>query len=709
MKKTRSLFFIITCSLAIGVAVPGCVPSNDTVDSPPNTEHSAFMSATGQTSIPLQFTACRSDSKQANPPGETFAKKWRPLQPELPLEEITAISAGHIFDGAGYGWKPGISYGFTKDGAVWKWGYDQRSVDFPIEMKGLKNVQQISGDYALTSDGQVWKLENGELPEKRKSLESIASIQHLDEMFDTLYVLKRDGTVWKWEDEAGKPEPLSGIANIRRLYASSFSLFLIDYSGKLSYIDGNRGEIKSENIQPIKLSGKVKQFTVGYEDQALIQLESGEVYLFSRDEKQVKRMPLADGAVRMAVGGEETYLIVKTDGSVWGWGKNTDSMLGQNQPENVEKPVPIQGLSDIIDVQAGTDHALALDKRGNVYSWGSNMTGQLGRVPLVFDHWTELGQFTEIEQVVTKLEKPYFVRKDGSVWSMHEDRTAYEIKGPVDIQKLDNLYEFPVTLNRAGQVQLWTKDFTGCQTLQLPFATKDMSSGEGELLVRSEDDRFAVIRFDFPYRGSEDRSIVPEKMEMVEADPAIASQVTNLYASHYSFLVLTKNGEVFHTDRTKEVPFRFTKVAGLAGIQELAPQYYIRYTHDPASVWALDRDGRVSEILIHPGFERSSLSSTRLELHQNVEEGMARISGRLRITKDGQIFEQDWSPFSKEQIPEPVRLVSSSYKYAIEGPGSHYHLLVTKNNKLIFIGYNPFGQSSPIPGKVSSLRQDFPR
>lgn len=704
MRKKNRASFIMLSSLTIGIAIAGCSQESQPIkasQAPEKPGETVLNAASVSQQIPSQveLAACSAESMQQTTSVDPSVKKWSQLRDGRPLSGIASISVDPIFDGAGYGWKPGTSYAITKDGSVWKWGYDNRPMDFPVRVKGINGVKQITDSFALTNDGQVWKLDQEGTADKIKELKNVESLQ-LGEMFDALYVLRKDGTLWKLENDSDKPEQLTGIANMQKLYASAFSLYLIDQAGRLHYLSGREGPFKSENKQVIPLPGKVKQFAVSYQDHALIQVESGEVYAFSAKEQQPKHMPLADGAKRLAVNGDGMYLMVKTDGSVWGWGTNTNHMLGESQPKTVEKPVPIQTLNDIIDIQAGTDHALALDKNGQVYSWGSNMTGQLGRVPLFFAKWTELGQLSDIQQAVSKMEKPYFLRKDGSIWSMHENRTTYKIKGPAHIQKLDSMLGFPVTINQAGKVQLWQKNFSSCQTLTLPFSVKDMVAGDDHLLVRTIDDRFMAIAFDYTSTEPDSVQIVPGKVEMVKIDSTLAPQIKNLYANLYTFLALTKEGEVIYADRTKDVPYQFKRVQGLHNIIALAPEFFVRATHDPASVWSLDDKGRVQELLLQPEFERSRITSIQAEIGTNEEEGIDKISGRLRLTKDGQIFEHDWSPSIKERISEPVRLVSSTYRYWIEGPGSHYHLLVTESDKIIVIGFNPFGQSESVPEKV---------
>ena len=70
----------------------------------------------------------------------------------------------------------------------------------------------------------------------------------------------------------------------------------------------------------------------------------------------------------------------KSDGTVWAWGNNNKSQLGDGT--TTPSPIPVQSgvgiLSGITVVAAGNEHSLALKGDGTVWAWGSNNCGQLG-------------------------------------------------------------------------------------------------------------------------------------------------------------------------------------------------------------------------------------------------------------------------------------------------------------------------------------------
>jgi hypothetical protein len=366
-----------------------------------------------------------------------------------------------------------------------------------------------------------------------------------------------------------------------------------------------------------------------------------------------------------------------------------------------EVPVSITGLADIVDIQAGTDHVLALDTKGHVFSWGSNMTGQLGRIPLIFDQLQEFGTLEGIQQVVTQLKKPYFIRKDGSLWSLEADRTTTELKGLSNIRMLIGVYGFPITLSTDGKVRIWSDNFVSCQILSVPFVVKRIIRGEESLLLQSEDNRFVIVKVK-PVMGDDHiTTILPVKTESILTDGDWISHVKSLSSNQYSYLALTDDGRIYYSDKEADLSTEFKLVPDLRGITALAPEYYVRYTSEPSSVWALNESGSVYEIIVNPVNKSwDKLANVEVTIGPHKEDGISAISGILRITKDGYIFENYRNPSQRQLIPDPISLVSSFYSYRNEGPGSYYHLLVTSKNKITIIGYNPFGYASSSPDKV---------
>ena len=77
-------------------------------------------------------------------------------------------------------------------------------------------------------------------------------------------------------------------------------------------------------------------------------------------------------------GGRDMSYAVKTDGTVWSWGLNTDGELGDGTTTMRTRPVRVGTLTGIAEVVGGRDHGLALGTDGTVWAWGDNAYGELG-------------------------------------------------------------------------------------------------------------------------------------------------------------------------------------------------------------------------------------------------------------------------------------------------------------------------------------------
>ena len=78
-------------------------------------------------------------------------------------------------------------------------------------------------------------------------------------------------------------------------------------------------------------------------------------------------------------GGRTSSVAIKTDGTIWSWGGNTRGELGLNGGGDRSSPVQIGSLTDWASINAGFYHTIALKIDGTIWSWGENSDdGQLG-------------------------------------------------------------------------------------------------------------------------------------------------------------------------------------------------------------------------------------------------------------------------------------------------------------------------------------------
>jgi alpha-tubulin suppressor-like RCC1 family protein len=74
-------------------------------------------------------------------------------------------------------------------------------------------------------------------------------------------------------------------------------------------------------------------------------------------------------------------IVLKTDGSVWGWGSSQYGELGGGGAIFTSRVIcePIQLAADALDVALGEDFIMILNKAGTVFVQGNALNGALGK------------------------------------------------------------------------------------------------------------------------------------------------------------------------------------------------------------------------------------------------------------------------------------------------------------------------------------------
>ncbi|KAJ5273952.1 Regulator of chromosome condensation RCC1 [Penicillium angulare] len=90
-----------------------------------------------------------------------------------------------------------------------------------------------------------------------------------------------------------------------------------------------------------------------------------------------------EGTIFVQVAAADSASFALTDeGKVYGWGtfRSNDGILGFDSVHEVQKtPILLPDLKNIKYLTCGSNHALALNDKGAVFSWGSGQQNQLGR------------------------------------------------------------------------------------------------------------------------------------------------------------------------------------------------------------------------------------------------------------------------------------------------------------------------------------------
>ena len=274
------------------------------------------------------------------------------------------------------------SLGVKNDGTVWAWGSgtwgrlgNGATADrlTPTQMTGLSGVTAVaagsSHSLALKNDGTVWATgynSYGQIGDGTKGSNRLSPVQAIG--LTNVYAiaagnnhsvaLKRDGTVWAW----GYGALGNGVTT-----ESLTAVQIASLTGVTSIAAGNGYTIA------VKGDGTV--WSWGYNASGQL----GDGTLTSRLAPVLVKGLTGVTAVAAASNGFNDFTVaLKSDGTVWAWGKNNYGQLGNGTTKDSLVPVQVTGLAGVTGVAAGNDHAVAVKNDGTVWAWGINDDGELG-------------------------------------------------------------------------------------------------------------------------------------------------------------------------------------------------------------------------------------------------------------------------------------------------------------------------------------------
>lgn len=117
--------------------------------------------------------------------------------------------------------------------------------------------------------------------------------------------------------------------------------------------------------------------------------------------------------------GNRQTMAIKTDGTLWGWGRNTSGQLGIG--DKTDRPTPVQ-VSSIVNywkqVSCSSDHSAATRNDGTLWTWGSNSYGELGNNTTIATCTpiTVTGGGTNWKQVDCGFSHTAAIKTDGRLW-----------------------------------------------------------------------------------------------------------------------------------------------------------------------------------------------------------------------------------------------------------------------------------------------------
>jgi alpha-tubulin suppressor-like RCC1 family protein len=201
-------------------------------------------------------------------------------------------------------------------------------------------------------------------------------------------------------------------------------------------------------------------------------------------------------------------LALRSDGTVWTWGKNVNGELGDGTSTNRSSPVLVTNLNNIIAVSGGDYNSIALRSDGTVWKWGLNDVGELGNgtndnvgpgvandsiahpIPLQVTQDKFGNGFSNVVMVANRDYHNIAVKADGSVWMWGAndqgqcgDGTTNDVWLPVPVVSLGARTPLPLHLGRniqPGFVDLNWSSATG-QYFTVEYSTNQAKGFTGTL------------------------------------------------------------------------------------------------------------------------------------------------------------------------------------------------------------------------------------
>ena len=267
------------------------------------------------------------------------------------------------------------------DGTLWMWGYNNRgqlglnnTVDYssPVQIPGTTwdtlgyGGYNCSGSAAIKTDGTLWTWgynNTGQMGDSSKTTRSSptqipgTTWKSCFRAGSQMSATKTDGTLWAW----GANTYGSLGQNNRTEYMSPVQ---VGSATDWNYVSGG----SDNHIFAIKTNGTL--WACGSGGASLGQNEGPGNHKSS----PVQITTATNWAKVNATAGNDSTLALRTDGTLWAWGKNNNGSLGQNSintPDGnwISSPVQIPGTT-WNDITGWSQTAVATKSDGTMWAWG---------------------------------------------------------------------------------------------------------------------------------------------------------------------------------------------------------------------------------------------------------------------------------------------------------------------------------------------------
>jgi alpha-tubulin suppressor-like RCC1 family protein len=163
------------------------------------------------------------------------------------------------------------------------------------------------------------------------------------------------------------------------------------------------------------LLSKVTSLAPGYEHNLVLKAD-GTIWQWGRNSSLTPSLGQSISGVSSIARLSQYTVALKKDGSVWAWnsgGRGDGAKMARSLI-----PVRVSGLSDVTAIAVGYGCAVALKNDGSVWTWGKNGVGQLGDGTKV-EHLDPLrvSGLSHVRSIAAGGAHTGVIKEDGSVWT----------------------------------------------------------------------------------------------------------------------------------------------------------------------------------------------------------------------------------------------------------------------------------------------------
>jgi alpha-tubulin suppressor-like RCC1 family protein len=138
-------------------------------------------------------------------------------------------------------------------------------------------------------------------------------------------------------------------------------------------------------------------------------------YSESAESAEVNAVP---SKYRQIEAGYNHTVVIKTDGTLWVWGLNSNGQLGDGTITSKSTPTQIGTDTNWASVSSGVSHTLATKTDGTLWAWGYNGYGQLGDGTTIQRLTpTQIGTDTNWASVSSGNSHSMAIKSDGTLWA----------------------------------------------------------------------------------------------------------------------------------------------------------------------------------------------------------------------------------------------------------------------------------------------------